>query len=441
VEEEAVKARRSIGVPDLAAAACRIREALPGAVLHPRSITVSDGVTYALAMLPAGERLVALGRRGCARELEPEDRHRVARDEIAVCLLSHANAEAIRRLLSFTAPQPLGKIDATIGLGDRLGAAGAGHIAAIRGFRAAPVLAQQSVRELTLTGRTYADVLDSSTWAVLREGYREPWGADGDHLKTPEWVASALSTGLSMITADVSDFLHGEFARRADSEVHAAYAALDPAWRRELDARYLSTGFPAGDTTVRFTTAELERTALVYREAVTQAARLYRAGVEVRGRAGFDFELSIDETETPTTPQAHLFMATELRRAGVPFTSLAPRFVGEFQKAIDYIGSVPEFEASFAVHAAIAARGGYRISVHSGSDKFSVFPSVGRLSGGRFHLKTAGTSWLEALRVVAAADAELFRAIYAAALEKYAEARKLYHVTPRGLARREARRS
>jgi hypothetical protein len=111
-------------------------------------------------------------------------------------------------------------------------------------------------------------------------------------------------------------------------------------------------------------------------------------------------------------------------------TSLAPRFVGEFQKAIDYIGTLPEFEESFTVHARIAATLGYRISVHSGSDKFSVFPAVGRLSGGRFHLKTAGTSWLEALRVVADADPALFRRLYALAMQRYANARKLYHVTP-----------
>ena len=81
-----------------------------------------------------------------------------------------------------------GKMALTIGPGDRLGLAGAGHISAIRGFQAWPVLAQQSMRELTLTVRTYADVIDASTWAVFAAGYREPWGADGDHLKTEDQV-------------------------------------------------------------------------------------------------------------------------------------------------------------------------------------------------------------------------------------------------------------
>ena len=342
-----------------------------------------------------------------------------------------ANADALRHVLPSTAPQPLGRRAVTIGLGDRLGKAGAGHIAAIRARRAWPVLAQQSVRELTLTGRTFAEVLDASTWAVFREGFREPWGGDGDHLKTEEWVGTALATGLTMITADVSDALHADRGSRGEGEINAAYEALDGAYRREIEARYLSSAFALqGGGSVRFTPLELRRTVLVYRDAVGLAARLYRAGAAIRGEAGFDFELSIDETENPTTPQAHLFMAMEARRVGVALTSLAPRFVGEFQKGIDYIGTVAEFEESFTVHARIAATLGYRISVHSGSDKFSVFPSVGRLSGGRFHLKTAGTSWLEALRVVAGADPALFRRLYALALERYANARALYHVTP-----------
>jgi len=402
-----------------------VSRSIDGGAVHPLSVASIDGTAFGLGSTPDGEKLLISGRAGCGTGFETEKSIAVEGGELVVCALTPANAQAIRRVLPFTAPRPVGGRDVTIGLGDRLGRAGAGHIAAIRGRRAWPVLAQQSVRELTLTGRTFGDVLDASTWAVLRGGFSEPWGADGDHLKTVQWVATALTAGLTMITADVSDHLHGEFAARSEAEVRAAYAALDGAYRQEVEARYLSSGVP-----VTFTTLELARTVLVYRDAVTQAVRLYRAGASIRGEAGFDFELSIDETEYPTTPQAHVFMAMESRRAGVALTSLAPRFVGEFQKAIDYIGGLKEFEESFAAHASLASALGYRISVHSGSDKFSVFPSVGRLSGGRFHLKTAGTSWLEALRVVAAADPELFRALYALALERYPNARKLYHVTP-----------
>jgi hypothetical protein len=108
---------------------------------------------------------------------------------------------------------------------------------------------------------------------------------------------------------------------------------------------------------------------------------------------------------------------------------MAPRFVGEFQKGIDYIGDLEEFEKQFAVHCAIArARGGYKISLHSGSDKFSVYPAVGRHTGMRLHLKTAGTNWLQAVRVVSRINAPLFRRMLARAISCFPDAAKLYHV-------------
>ena len=109
--------------------------------------------------------------------------------------------------------------------------------------------------------------------------------------------------------------------------------------------------------------------------------------------------------------------------------SLAPRFIGEFQKGIDYIGDLVRFDEELAVHEAIAEKFGYKISVHSGSDKFKVFPSVGRLCGGIFHLKTAGTNWLEAVRLAAIKEPAFYRRMHAFALAHFDEARKYYHVT------------
>ena len=410
-----------------------VRRTLPGAAIavRPGSVCDASGVTYAIAAADGEDLLVVCGLDGAARGFTVEHASRGGGIDVSLCRLSHANAEIIRKALPFTAPRSLGRMDVTVGLGDRLGLAGAGHISAIRRYRAWPVLAQQSVRELTLTGRTFGDVLDSSTWAVLSTGFREPWGADGDHLKTEEQVRTALSAGFTMITADVSDSLHREVAGRSDAEIRPLYEGLDAHYRAEVEKRYLTSAFPlVSGGAVRFTEAALRRIVLVYRDSLELAGRLYRAAVDVKGEGAFDFELSIDETDTPTTPQAHLFMGLESQRIGIPLSSLAPRFVGEFQKAIDYIGAVKEFDQSFAVHAEIAGTLGYRISVHSGSDKFSVFPAIGRLSRGRFHIKTAGTSWLEALRVVAAKDPALFKDLYAKAIERYAHARTLYHVTP-----------
>src|SRR5260221_10107050 len=125
--------------------------------------------------------------------------------------------------------------------------------------------------------------------------------------------------------------------------------------------------------------------------------------------SGVEIELSVDETDTPTSPAEHLFIGLELKRRGVKAVSVAPRFIGEFEKGIDYKGDLKAFEASLRQHLAIAKYcGPYKISVHSGSDKFSLYPILGRVCGNLLHVKTAGTSYLEALRVIARQAPALF---------------------------------
>ena len=125
-----------------------------------------------------------------------------------------------------------------------------------------------------------------------------------------------------------------------------------------------------------------------------------------------DMELSVDETDTPTSPEEHYFIANELRRLGVRLVSLAPRYVGRFEKGVDYIGDLDRFAATFTQHAAIARTlGPYKLGLHSGSDKFAIYPIVADIANGLFHLKTAGTSYLEALRTVARFEPALFREI------------------------------
>ena len=115
---------------------------------------------------------------------------------------------------------------------------------------------------------------------------------------------------------------------------------------------------------------------------------------------------------------------------GVRWVSLAPRFVGSFEKGIDYRGDVDSLADDLAVHAAIARRlGPYKLSVHSGSDKFSAYPAIAEATAGVLHLKTAGTSYLEALRAVALHDEALMARIYAFALERFAEDRATYHLS------------
>lgn len=333
----------------------------------------------------------------------------------AVRPLDREAAAFLRRRFPFTAPVPVLQRPRTFGVGDRLGIAAPGHIRVFEAYDATPVFAQQSIRELTLTHRTYQEVLDAVTFAVFREDYTGGFGADGDHLKKPEDVQSALDMGYTMITLDCSDHIReggGKAALSGDTR-----------------ARYLGKAFDIGEgVTLSFEEDALSEIAYTYDEAIGFAVAIWTrffAGSE--GRA--DFEISIDETATPTSPLQHFYVANELIRQGVKPATIAPRFCGEFQKGIDYIGDLRQFDAEMAAHAALARHFGYKLSIHSGSDKFSVFPSIGRHTHGVFHVKTAGTNWLEAMRVVSEKDAPLYREVHAYALEAFPEATAYYHVT------------
>lgn len=345
------------------------------------------------------------------------------------CDLSIGNSKIIRKYFSFTNPVSLAHFPTTIGLGDRLGVASSGHIKVVKKYNVRPVLAQQSMRELNLTGRTYEDVLSDVVWAVFQEDYQGGYGADGDHLKTVAEIKLALDAGYSMITLDCSEHITNLPSDIVREEIDRLYTELPAEKREDLENRFLQQNFVLGsDLTFSFPPDSFRKYVVIYQKAIDFAIKVYREVISNAGRK-IDFEISIDETATPTDPLAHFFFAKQLLDAGVEFHSMAPRFCGEFQKGIDYIGDIRAFEQEFRQHQQIAEYLGYKLSIHSGSDKFSVFPIIGKNSGGRFHLKTAGTNWLEAVKVIITMDPELYRQMHAYALQYLAEARKYYHVT------------
>ena len=332
--------------------------------------------------------------------------------------LIHKNAENLRKLFPFTAPVRGLSKKQSFGLGDRLGIATPGHIDLFKNKDVFPIFAQQSIRELNLTSRSYEDVLDAVTFAVFREGYRKGFGADGDHLKTISDVEYALSLGFSMITLDCSDHIRNDITPENA-----------PAASNEYKEKYLNKNFHIEEgISLIFSEGELRQCAAIYGDAIKFASDMYKRFF-ASGKYEADFEISIDETVSVTTPIQHFFVAQELLDTGVSFATIAPRFCGEFQKGIDYKGDINQFEKEIRVHAAIARKLGYKLSIHSGSDKFSVFRGIGRETRGQFHVKTAGTNWLEAMRVVALADPALYREIHSYALEAFGEAKKYYHVT------------
>ena len=399
-------------------------EQLTGLTIYLNSVVETDGTTYFLARSDRGK---CLGIMGDVIGFEGEKQ-----DNITLCPLTAANAAALRDRLPWLRPQLLG-LQTSAGCGDRLGLATPGHVRAVRQFSGiAPIFAQQSMRENARTGRTPQQVMDDALWGVFQEGWREPWGADADHLKTTEDIDLCVAAGYTFFTVDPGDYVDNAIRNSKSQILNSKFTVLPWADLEDtpvdLRRRYLGRRFEVETFTLEFDEAALLRAACKYGRAIAHTVRMYRhLAAQTRD---FELEMSVDETETPTSIEEHFFIASELKRLGVQWVSLAPRYIGRFEKGVDYIGDLDEFEAELARHAAIArVLGPYKLSIHSGSDKFSIYPIIARHTRGLVHLKTAGTSYLEALRTVAQVEPALFREILTLARERYATDRATYHVS------------
>jgi hypothetical protein len=404
--------------------------------IYPKSVCSLNGLTYGLIRTSDTKKLVVIGEK--QRVLSDDFRGKCYHQDFSlkVCDLSFENTQCLMNLFPYTRPVSLQKYPFTIGTGDRLGVATPGHLRAVEKFNVRPILAQQSVRENGQTGRNFKEVICDAAWSVFQENYQKGYGADGDHLKSLPEVKNALEAGISMVTLDLSEKLDFETYLSSDELVDRKFKeAIEEGDAEVIFHLYLDKHFsfkgPYGELSIQFDKASVKRNTLLFHRAVDFTEEIYEW---IRSKTGkqplIDFEVSIDETPFPTSPENHFFFILQLNHRGVRIDSLAPRFIGEFQKGVNYRGDIEAFRREFYQHVLIAEDdGNYKISIHSGSDKFFVFPHMGELAGGRLHLKTAGTSWLEAMRLVALINPSLYREIHQYALSKFEEASTLYHVT------------
>ncbi|MCA1808154.1 MAG: tagaturonate epimerase family protein [Lentisphaerae bacterium] len=247
------------------------------------------------------------------------------------------------------------------------------------------MLAQQSAREIERTGRSFQEVIDSATVSAFAADLRRPWGADGDHLRNVAEVTAAANAGCTHFTYDVS---------------HELSISLDA--------------------------------------VVARLRELFQVTVELKGAAGFTTEISMDETEHTTRLDDVRKLMGDLGKADVRVDEIAPRFPGYFEKAIDYYSCIKDrrrvcdtadFEAYLQQIAELSRELGFRICVHSGSDKFSIYPIIAKVLGSDFHLKTAGTYYLEELKIAARHDPDFFRQIYDYSMEHFQQARATYELS------------
>jgi hypothetical protein len=426
--------RHRNGTPRQEAALSATVERPPGLAVYPGSPVVVADTSFMLARGEGGRVLVVDG-----------DEHGfvgVGRGpgETLLCPLTRVNAQVLRQRLPWLRPVRLG-LTTSFGFGDRLGLATPGHVRAVRRFadrgrRIAAVFAQQSVRENARTGRAPQGVLDDAMWGIFQEGWCGAWGADADHLKTLEDIDDFAAAGYTLFTIDPGDYVDDEIHPAVlEAKVRALpWGALEDT-QGDFERRYLASPIDLGGSTCAFERERLWRAAVKYGRAVAHTTAMYRRLASRLGDREFELEVSVDETSSATTLAEHVYVAGELRRLGVRWVSLAPRFVGRFEKGVDYIGDPETFARELAEHAAVAggALGPYKLSLHSGSDKFSIYPAMARLTGGTggrlVHVKTAGTSYLEALRAVAHADPELFAEVVSLARDRYRSDRVTYHVS------------
>ncbi|THB62746.1 MAG: hypothetical protein D6E12_18675 [Desulfovibrio sp.] len=343
---------------------------------------------------------------------------------------------ALWQALPDTQPAPLAAA-ASFGFGDRTGLATPGHAAAMfaQGRDIAPIFVQQSIREMERTGRTPEDVMSDGVCGAVASGWQGPVGADADHLKTPEHVDVTARAGFVFFTIDPSDHVD----QRADGyspaqveEKFAAFLADKVAGGDELLPLYSGSSYTLDDesgTTISLDELTLKRAAVKYGRALAHIKAM-ALHIAAQCPQGFELEISVDETDQPTSVPEHLFLALELKRREVPVVSLAPRFIGDFEKGVDFRGDIAALEETLKQHAAIAREyGPYKISLHSGSDKFSVYPLLAKATESMFHVKTAGTSYLEALRAVGRVDPGLFTRVIEFSRSRFDTDKATYHIS------------
>ena len=414
-----------------------------GLSVYPRSLALAGSRLWFLAQGDGKKWVCCMAQAGTSAPLPAQaksvtiDRYAM---ELAIAPTSAEAAAVMREQLDFLRPRPLG-LQKSAGCGDRLGLATPGHIRALRSVfgaddavKLAPIFAQQSIRENVRTGRSPQEVLDDAMWGVFQEGWRQGYGADADHLKNFDDVDVCAAAGYTFYTIDPGEYVDNRAARVSGSELRTMAEALP--WDElqdtlpDLERRLANTPIEFPEFIVTLQGVSVVRAAAKYGRTVAHTARMVDRVRQAMGDRPFEVEMSVDETETVTTLAEHVYIASELKRLGVQVVSLAPRYVGDFEKGVDYIGDLHRFEESFAQHVAVAkAFGPYKLSLHSGSDKFRIYPIAAQLAGDLVHLKTAGTSYLEALRAIAAIDPGLFREIVQFARERYPIDRASYHVS------------
>jgi hypothetical protein len=397
-------------------------------VLLPSSITTCGDKEFAALKTNGERKLVVLSDTAGMDKLTGE-RSEFGSKCLLITPVNQKSLDYLRSHLPWLNPCLLG-LKTSAGMGDRVGLATPGHVRATRHYegKIAPIFAQQSIREMTRTKRSPQQVMDDAVWGIFCEGWQGGFGADADHLKTTADIDACMAAGFTFFTTDPGDYVDN--AETTSLPELRILADRLPEAIKPSKSGLAGKLFDFEGLEVSFDEATLLKAAVKYGRAVLHVADMYNHLVEITGKRPFELEVSVDETELSTSHAEHVYVAHEMKRLGVKWVSLAPRYIGRFEKGVDYIGDTDAFEKDVAGHAAIArALGPYKLSLHSGSDKFSIYAAAMRQTRGLVHLKTAGTSYLEALRTIGAVNPGFLREIYEFSRERFETDKHSYHLS------------
>ena len=314
----------------------------------------------------------------------------------------------------------LGKF--SFGMGDRFSHQGKAQLRACllateAGADIVPVW-NKSNREHLFIGTEPSSLRAEADAAVKALDWKKPYHVDADHIRL-ETVDRFVAPS-DFFTIDVADSI----GKPADPKSVKAFTDRHP----ELIGMI---GIPHIDRPLETTRAEVERVANKFLLAVQDAGKIYRHISQAKGEANFITEVSMDETDSPQTPPELLIILAAIADEKIPIQTIAPKFTGRFNKGVDYVGDVMRFEKEFNEDLAVIAfainkyglPATLKLSVHSGSDKFSIYEPIRRALkkfNAGIHIKTAGTTWLEELIGLAEAGGdglEIAKEIYAYAIE------------------------
>jgi hypothetical protein len=319
----------------------------------------------------------------------------------------------------------------SLGMGDRFGREGTAQLGAVQkavqgGALVVPVW-NKSFREHSLIGTKPDDVRAEADEAVRALGWTSSYYVDADHIgmKTVDGFLAASN----FFTLDVADFI-------GKSAPEAAIASFV----RDMAPFRGSLQIPGLDQPFEVTDAVLERIGRQYLYAVNEAGRTYRHVAASKGAENFVTEVSVDESNDPQLPFELFFILGAIARERIPVQTIAPKFSGKFLKGIDYVGDVPKFEREFEADVLVVRHAvktfdlpsSLKISVHTGSDKFSLYPAIRRAlrrHDAGLHLKTAGTTWLEEIIGISLSGPRglgIAKRVYVQALARFDELCKPY---------------